>query len=80
MSAPPIKQVTFNCLKKRRFGDEYAARAAAQERLQFLGRKDGLAVYRCPECRGWHLTSQKSPPRYFRVTDTEVYPTLAKDH
>ena len=76
MSAPPIKLVEFNCSKKRRFSDEFAARAAAQERLQQLGEKDGLSVYRCPLCCGWHLTSSKTAPRYFRVTDTEVYPTL----
>lgn len=76
MSAPPIKTVVRNCQKKRRFSDEYAARAAAQERLQKLGQKDGLSVYRCPLCAGWHLTSNKRAARYWRVTDTEVYPTL----
>lgn len=76
MSAPPIKLVVHNCEKKRRFSDEFAARAAAQERLQQLGQKDGLSVYRCPLCAGWHLTSKKNPGRYWRVTDTEVYPTV----
>lgn len=76
MAAPPIKQVVFNCLKKRRYSDEYGARAAAQSRLQCIGWMDGLAVYRCPDCAGWHLTSQPHAPKYFRVTDTEVYPTL----
>lgn len=76
MSAPPIKLPLANCRKKRRFSDEFAARAAAQERLQQLGQKDGLSVYPCPHCAGWHLTSKKHAPRYFRVTDTEVYPTV----
>jgi hypothetical protein len=75
VSAPPIKRIVFNCLNKRRFSDEYAARAATQARLQQIGEKDGLAVYRCPECSGWHMTSRHSR-RYWRVTDTEVYPTL----
>lgn len=79
MSAPPIKVVVRNCEKKRRFSDEFAARAACQERLQQLGQKDGLSVYRCPLCAGWHLTSRKGQPRYYRVTDTDVYPTLTKE-
>lgn len=79
MSAPPIKVAVRNCQAKRRFSDEFAARAAAQERLQQLGQKDGLSVYRCPLCAGWHLTSKKKAPRYFRVTDTDVYPTLTKE-
>lgn len=76
MSAPPILRVTHNCQKKRRFSDEFAARAATQERLQQLAWPDGLSVYRCPLCTGWHMTSKKGQPRYFRVTDTDVYPTL----
>ena len=79
VSTPPIKLVTFNCQKKRRFSDEFAARAAAQERLQQIGQKDGLSVYHCPLCTGWHLTSRKGAPRYFRVTDTDVYPALTKE-
>lgn len=78
MTAPPTKLPLANCQKKRRFSDEYAARAAAQERLQIMGMVDGLSVYRCPHCKGWHLTSQKGAVRYFRVTDTEVYPTVKK--
>jgi hypothetical protein len=77
VSAPPIKVRVFNCLQKRRFSDEFGARAAAQERLQQLGWKDGLRVYRCPECHGWHMTSQKGKA-YFSVTDTSVYPTLER--
>ena len=72
MSAPPVKLATFNCAKKQRFSDEFAARAATQSRLQKLGWKDGLAVYLCPLCAGWHMTSRKRAPKYFRVTDTEV--------
>lgn len=76
MSAPPLKQVVHNCQVKLRFTDEFAARAATQSRLQQLGWKDGLSIYRCPLCAGWHMTSRKGQPRYFRITDTEVYPTL----
>jgi hypothetical protein len=78
MTAPPIKLPLLNCRKKRRFSDEFAARAAAQERLQQLGQKDGLSVYRCVHCRGWHLTSKRGAPRYLRVTDTDVYPLLTE--
>jgi hypothetical protein len=78
MTAPPTKIPLANCQKKRRFSDEFAARAAAQERLQQLGQKDGLSVYRCPHCMGWHLTSKRGAKHYFRVTDTDVYPTLTE--
>lgn len=78
MTAPPIKLPLRNCIKKRRFSDEFAARAACQERLQQLGQKDGLSVYHCPHCNGWHLTSKRGAPRYYRVTDTDVYPTLTE--
>lgn len=79
MSAPPVKQVILNCENKRRFSDEFAARAAAQERLQKIGQMDGLGIYRCPHCKGWHLTS-RTVPRYFRVTDTDVYPKLTEEN
>lgn len=44
------------CSRKRRFPD----RNAAMEKARYLFRKKGmqLAVYECPFCGGYHLTSQ----------------------
>lgn len=75
MTAPPLKKSPANCIKKRRYSDEFAARAAGQSLLQQKGQKDGVGIYRCPHCDGWHLTSKRRPA-YWTVTDTNVYPTL----
>lgn len=39
--------------------NRYASRAEAEENLAWCEAhgKRGLQVYRCPYCRGWHLTS-----------------------
>ena len=43
------------CLSKQR----YETRAEAEETAQLCAQHGtyGLEVYRCPYCRGWHLTS-----------------------
>ena len=44
---------------KRRFRDEVAAMFALATHAEGKRRdKDEERVYRCPMCRGWHLTSQ----------------------
>lgn len=46
------------CLSKVRFPDEYVARARAQQVIDMQGERIGaLWVYQCPNCRGWHMTS-----------------------
>ena len=47
------------CKRKRRFADEFAARAQGMHELEvdkFIGQ---LYVYKCQWCRGWHLTRQE---------------------
>jgi hypothetical protein len=49
------------CAGKRRYRDEVAAMMALS-RIGTRGRDRGTAPirqYRCPYCRGWHLTSQQ---------------------
>jgi len=51
------------CLSgKKRYRDEIAAKLAlATYRRKDRSSSPGLEAraYRCPECRGWHLTSKK---------------------
>lgn len=62
------------CLKKRRFPDEYVARAVAQETLgDPASDVDHLFVYRCPNCRGWHLTHKNHGEKAAAVTATDPY-------
>jgi len=39
--------------------NRYASRAEAQENLAWCEARGtrGLSIYRCPYCKGWHLTS-----------------------
>lgn len=49
------------CERKRRFRDRIAAEMAIQ-RIATRGvvtDKDPVRAYRCPDCRGWHLTSRR---------------------
>lgn len=57
MSAPPLKKKVLNCINKARWNDEVTARAAASIFCEEYNLK-ALRVYRCPECSGWHCTSQ----------------------
>ena len=51
----------INCMDskgqpKRRYDSEYEALDAAN--CARVERNANLRVYRCPSCRGWHLTSR----------------------
>lgn len=49
------------CQDKRRYRDELGAKVAlASAQARDKGEK---RAYRCPFCRGWHLTSQERKPR-----------------
>ncbi|HWD69197.1 MAG TPA: hypothetical protein VG293_03320 [Solirubrobacteraceae bacterium] len=49
------------CARKRWFGTEAEARAAALwDRTQF---GEQLSAYRCDECDGWHLTGGRGRSR-----------------
>ena len=44
---------------KRRFRDRIAALLAIESHGRQKPRhKDTVRAYRCPDCKGWHLTSQ----------------------
>lgn len=59
MSAPPLKRPVLTCLNKQRHPDEFVARAAAMHSLERPDCDvDRLWVYRCPLCRGFHLSSR----------------------
>lgn len=65
MTAPPLKKKVVNCIAKRRFSDEPAARVGAQFAINTYQLVDRLYVYHCAECRGWHMTrrpQRHSPP------------------
>jgi len=54
------------CLSKTRYSDEYTARAGAFhlfEAPETVRHKDGLPpklwVYKCTNCRGWHMTKSE---------------------
>lgn len=44
---------------ERRWPDEMSARAGALFAIETYKRESKLYVYRCPTCRGWHLTKFK---------------------
>lgn len=46
---------------KRRYRDEIGARLALAKTQSARAKGDRFEtrVYRCPACRGWHLTSKK---------------------
>jgi predicted SprT family Zn-dependent metalloprotease len=51
------------CLNKTRYSDEYTCRAGAQHVLtnpRFGMTVARMFVYKCPNCRGWHMTKQST--------------------
>lgn len=73
MTAPPLKRTVANCRNKRRYSDEFTARAGVQIFLQHnTNENDRAWVYHCPECGGWHMTS-KSKGRKWLVTRTLLF-------
>lgn len=74
MTAPPPKRKVVVCHRKRRFTDEFVARAAAQIELeQRHVTIDKLWVYRCHECSGWHLTSKAKSRKSMVTLDNLVH-------
>ncbi len=63
MTAPPKRVTLRNCQKKKHFNDEFQARANALEVIESHGTK-ALWVYRCPECKGWHMTSKDNGSKW----------------
>lgn len=47
------------CTGKHRWCDEVSARAGAIFAIEQYKKVEKLWVYRCPYCKGWHLTSKE---------------------
>ena len=52
-----VSHIVRGCESKRRFSDEYGARAAGQ--ITGEEKQLKLYIYPCDLCRGWHLTRNK---------------------
>jgi hypothetical protein len=61
------------CASKRRHPDELSARAHAMFALEEYGNVRKLYVYRCPTCRGWHLTKSDNGRRLMVTADNPVH-------
>lgn len=48
-----VEVLQKGCLNKRRFSDEFAARAVGMDLPHTA------YVYRCSNCQGWHLTKNR---------------------
>lgn len=68
-----------SCTSKRRYPDEYVARAAAQIVCDTGAAKRGaMWIYPCEFCRGWHISNTKSG--YARkVTSEHIVPPARPD-
>lgn len=56
MGIPLPKSPQKTCERKRRYADEFAARAAGMQTLNANRKQGEIHVYRCTVCLGWHLT------------------------
>lgn len=52
------------CGSKKRFADEYAARAVGTKAMERNVDQEQLYFYPCQHCRGYHLTRRARPPYY----------------
>lgn len=50
---------TRSCYAKRRYCDEFAARAVGMELVE-EGKHESMSVYHCQVCGGWHLTTKQN--------------------
>jgi hypothetical protein len=58
------KQRERMCLGKVRYPDEPTAIAGGLSSLEQHGEANGVTKlyrYKCPDCRGWHLTKRRHP-------------------
>lgn len=66
------------CIDKNRYPDEFTARAAG---IHYIDRGDAAAlwVYRCPICRGFHLTRSDHGKRANVMLGVEPSQTSSRD-
>jgi len=52
----PVSKAHFNCVAKTRYVSERIARIRARQ----VGKRRNIELwaYKCPECKGWHLTKR----------------------
>lgn len=50
------------CDRKQRYASSAEAKARGRHSLTFQ-RNECLWVYKCPHCKGWHLTSRPQDPK-----------------
>lgn len=60
-----VAHILRGCEGKRRYSDEYGARAAGQ--CPQVENQVKLYMYPCELCRGWHLTRNKQRKERFDV-------------
>lgn len=58
MSSPKTKRAVVNCRNKKRYNDDLSAVAAGMYASEQNNNTD-LYVYKCKECRGYHLTRRR---------------------
>lgn len=69
-----IKQrVAPACRDKRYYPDECTARAGAMLAVELDPIKTELWIYKCRECRGWHLTKRRQGRTYKVTADEPVH-------
>lgn len=55
-SIAPTTRAEYTCIAKKRYDSERQACIHGQQRSDVINAP--LYVYRCRECRGWHLTKK----------------------
>jgi hypothetical protein len=77
VTAPPLKRPVLTCRRKKRHPDEFTARAAAMSAIEQHDNAKVLYIYRCPECRGWHLTRRNNGVLVKVTADNPVHERAA---
>lgn len=80
MSAPPAKRALLVCRNKRRFTDEIHARAVGMDAVQNSADVKRLWIYKCHECKGFHLTSKNKARRMMVTADEPFYAPADSAH
>jgi hypothetical protein len=66
------------CLGKNRYSDESGCRASAQKSIQRPASElELLWVYKCPNCKGWHMTRSENDSA--PVSKDDVYLIRERD-
>lgn len=55
----PVTQSKRNCMNKVRYESERIANIRAAEMTIRFSKEPPQRAYRCPHCKGWHLTKRQ---------------------